>query len=633
MACCGLLRPSASRQIWAQAALTRSVSTAPCSTSSTPSHQRAVSHVYQCSSSHRSPGYARYCATSAASSFPLHGPLSSPLHRIVERSGSPDLAIFDSVSGAASYQLIYSHADALTQSLCSCLGSAAAVTNDGPPIIGVLCSNSYMYVAAQWACWSLGYVFMPLCSQHPTKMMEYFLDDSSAKALLFDTPHKAAASQLTEKFSIPAVEINEAIKAFPSGAEDTPSWSPSVSEWADYPATLFYTSGTTGPPKGVPVTHGNLRAGVRSIGDAWQISARDCILHCLPLHHVHGVVNALTVPLSLGASVNMLPRFDAEKVWTGLLGVPMQRIKDNVSATAQPSNARPSVFMAVPTMYAKLIKYAADCQLSQSEKADVAARCKELRVMISGSAPLPDPILQAWQDLTGHRLLERYGMTEIGMGLTNPLHGDRLAGAVGQPFPGVEARIMSSDSEVMVEGTSVAVSTMPGYAGEQGELQVRGPSVFPGYWRKPEATKKSFTADGWFLTGDTAVYENSVFRIVGRTSVDIIKFGGYKISALDVERCLLAHPSIADCAVIGLPDTTYGEVVTAIVVANTTPGAQDSLAIPSLEDLAEFLKKSLPPYQAPRRMHIAPELPRNAMGKVNKKELAKFVLDGKYDCH
>eukprot|EP00117_Sycon_ciliatum_P010378 scpid62888/ scgid2498/ Malonate--CoA ligase; Acyl-activating enzyme 13; Malonyl-CoA synthetase len=130
-----------------------------------------------------------------------------------------------------------------------------------------------------------------------------------------------------------------------------------------------------------------------------------------------------------------------------------------------------------------------------------------------------------------------------------------------------------------------------------------------------------------------SVYENSVFRIVGRTSVDIIKFGGYKISALDVERCLLAHPSIADCAVIGLPDTTYGEVVTAIVVANTTPGAQDSLAIPSLEDLAEFLKKSLPPYQAPRRMHIAPELPRNAMGKVNKKELAKFVLDGKYDCH
>ncbi|KAJ0056597.1 hypothetical protein NL108_010531, partial [Boleophthalmus pectinirostris] len=292
---------------------------------------------------------------------------------------------------------------------------------------------------------------------------------------------------------------------------------------------------------------------VHCLVSEWAWSKDDVILHILPLHHVHGIVNKLLCPLSVGATCVMLPEFHPQKVWERLLGSKAPRV---------------NVFMAVPTIYSKLIQYY-DQHFTQSHVRDfVKAVCKErIRLMVCGSAALPLPTLQRWEEITGHTLLERYGMTEIGMALSNPLKGPRIPGAVGLPLPGVEVRITMNNSinTTIAEGNHRETQVRPGLEGKEGELLVRGASVFREYWNKPQETKESFTADGWFKTGDTAVYKDGVYWIMGRTSVDIIKSGGYKISALEVERHLLAHPDIIDVAVIGAPDAVWGQKVTAVV--------------------------------------------------------------------
>lgn len=278
---------------------------------------------------------------------------------------------------------------------------------------------------------------------------------------------------------------------------------------------------------------------------------------------------------------------------------------------------RPSLFMAVPTIYSKLIQYHDKRNLTKQDKQAVKSKCEQLRLMVSGSAALPEPIMRRWQEITGHTLLERYGMTEIGMALSNPLHESRLPGCVGTPLPGTEVRIvtqnMEGNSEVIVEGNEHGSFVSPGNDGKEGELQVRGPSVFKCYWNKPEATRDTFE-EGWLKTGDTAVCKDGVYRILGRTSVDIIKSGGYKISALEVERYLLSHDHITDCAVVGKPDPEWGERVAAIVTLS--PGKEMSLA-----DLKQWASGRMVPYQIPTVLLVVDELPRNTMGKVNKKEL------------
>lgn len=237
--------------------------------------------------------------------------------------------------------------------------------------------------------------------------------------------------------------------------------------------------------------------------------------------------------------------------------------------------------------------------------------------MVSGSAALPLPTLQRWEEITGHILLERYGMTEIGMALSNPLKGSRIPGAVGLPLPGVQVRIvMNNTNTTVVEGNCRETQVRPGLEGKEGELLVRGPSVFKEYWNKPQETRESFTDDGWFKTGDTAVYKDGVFWIMGRTSVDIIKSGGYKISALEVERHLLAHPDITDVAVIGAPDAIWGQKVTAVVQLKKG----QSLTLPELKTWA---REHMVPYTIPTGLVLVEEMPRNQMGKVNKKDLLR----------
>uniref|UniRef100_A0A3Q2ZDA2 Acyl-CoA synthetase family member 3 n=1 Tax=Kryptolebias marmoratus TaxID=37003 RepID=A0A3Q2ZDA2_KRYMA len=281
-----------------------------------------------------------------------------------------------------------------------------------------------------------------------------------------------------------------------------------------------------------------------------------------------------------------------------------------------------NVFMAVPTIYSKLIQFY-DQHFRQPHVKDfVRAVCHErIRLMVSGSAALPVPTLQRWEEITGHTLLERYGMTEIGMALSNPLKGPRIPGAVGSPLPGVDVRIVMNNTTnaIIVEGNHKETRVRPGLEGKEGELLVRGPSVFKEYWNKPQETRESFTDDGWFKTGDTVIYKDEVYWIMGRTSVDIIKSGGYKISALEVERHLLAHPEIIDVAVIGAPDVTWGQKVTAVVQLREG----QSLTLPELKIWA---REHMGPYSIPTGLLLVEEMPRNQMGKVNKKDLLRHFF-------
>ncbi|MDW8462212.1 MAG: acyl-CoA synthetase [Geminocystis sp.] len=348
-------------------------------------------------------------------------------------------------------------------------------------------------------------------------------------------------------------------------------------------ALILYTSGTTGKPKGVLHTFKSLLAQVNSLVTAWEWTSSDRILHVLPLHHIHGIVNALTCALYSGATCHLLPKFEAETVW---------------HLIAQKNY---TLFMAVPTIYVKLINYWQ--QADASTRGRLSDGCKSMRLMVSGSAPLPVSVLQKWQEISGHFLLERYGMTEIGMALSNPLHGKRLAGYVGTALPGVEVRLVDENG-VVIQEDNVA-----------GEIQVRGDTVFSQYWANPEATRQAFQ-DGWFRTGDLAVRENGNYRILGRISTDIIKTGGYKVSALEIEEVLRTHPSIVDCAVVAVPDAEWGERVCVAIIT------EDKQL--TLEKLRVWAKERLAVYKIPTRMVVVSHFPRNPMGKVIKPALRQL---------
>jgi len=251
--------------------------------------------------------------------------------------------------------------------------------------------------------------------------------------------------------------------------------------------------------------------------------------------------------------------------------------------------------MAVPTIYAKLIS--AWDSASPERRARLNQSCATLRLMVSGSAALPVGTLERWKEISGHTLLERYGMTEIGMALSNPLQGERVPGTVGTPLPSVEVQLVGENGKLVAPRTP-------------GEIEVRGPSVFAEYWGKPEATRDAFR-EGWFRTGDTAVVENGVYRILGRTNIDILKTGGHKVSALEIEEALRKHPAVAECVVVGVPDPEWGERVAAAIVLNDG----DALDLPSLRTWA---KDWLAAYKLPSRLLLLDALPRTAMGKVIK---------------
>ncbi|HEY8526297.1 MAG TPA: acyl-CoA synthetase [Acidimicrobiales bacterium] len=338
----------------------------------------------------------------------------------------------------------------------------------------------------------------------------------------------------------------------------------------DAPALLPYTSGTTGAPKGALLTHANLLAGVRALVAAWRWSPDDVLVLALPLFHMHGLGVGLHGTLTAGAAAVLQPSFDAAAV---------------LDAVAE---HRATLFFGVPTMYARLVA------------ADGAVALGVLRLCVSGSAPLPSDLHRRVEEVSGQRVLERYGMTETLMNLSNPYDGERRPGTVGLPLPGVEVRLSE---------------------GDHGEIELRGPNVFAGYWRRPEATAEAFTADGWFRTGDLAeVDADGYHRIVGR-SKELIISGGYNVYPREVEEALAELPGVREAAVVGTPSPEWGEVVTAFVVREPGPAGGGGDGPVDAAAIERWCAERLAPYKRPRLIRFVESLPRNALGKVLRDQL------------
>lgn len=511
---------------------------------------------------------------------------------------SERLAIVDT-HGKYTYKDLLFQSIILSQKLSDILKEKGK--NNSQERISFLCPNDASYIVAKWACWINQNVAVPLSKIHPTPQLHYYVENSQSSVIIATEEYRDKVKPISEKLDIPILEIkhpNE-IKTEKEKMNNLNELLPQNEDGIESSnALILYTSGTTGPPKGVVLTHENVFVQTKIPVDSWEYTKEDVILNTLPLHHTHGIFYALLCPLYIGACTVILPKFDPIDVWNELLNI---------------SDERPQVncYMAVPTMYVKLIE-AYDQQfhgkiVHRFTPEYVKAVClQKIRIMGSGSAAMPQPIMERWEEITGHRLLERYGMTEIGMTLTNPLRGERIPGCVGTPVEGIKVCIRKPEK----------ISSKSNNDDETGELCVQGKNVFKEYWNKPKETKDSFTEDGWFKTGDTVECKNGIYKILGRSSTDIIKSGGYKISALDVERHLLSHPNVKECSVLGVPDDTWGERVAAIIV---TKDQNDIL----LENLRNWCKERMPPYSAPTLLHCLDSMPRNALGKVNKKELLK----------
>ena len=455
------------------------------------------------------------------------------------------------------------------------LDTANAPDLDGARV-ALLIEPGAGWVVATWAIWRAGGHVVPLALSHPEPELEHVLTDSDVSAIVVQPNLLERIEPLARRLGVPILRLDDARS---KQGRLLPDLGPEIV--AERFALLLYTSGTTGRPKGVPIRHRHLAAQIHSLSEAWRWSAEDHILGVLPLHHVHGIVNVMLSALWHGATCTLHRRFDAARVWASFA--------DDRQAQ------RPTLFMAVPTIYRRLI----DEWHARPELQEVRSRgARRLRLMVSGSAALPETTLDAWREISGHTLLERYGMTEIGMALSQPYAGRRVPGTVGSPLPGVEFRILGD------------------------EVQVRGPGVFNGYWRRPDDTAQAFTEDGWFRTGDVARREEVeggiAYRLLGRRSVDILKSGGEKISALEIEAVLRMHDAVADAAVVGVPDPEWGQRIVAFVETKSDRAVSDDEMTHELDSLC---RQRLAAFKVPKRYELVDRLPRNALGKVVKGRL------------
>jgi len=418
------------------------------------------------------------------------------------------------------------------------------------------------------ACLRGGFVFHPLNEGYQPAELAYLLADATPALAVCDPAHEALFRTLAAPgcsvLTLAADGSGSLSRAAASLAPDS-----TVAErQADDMAALLYTSGTTGRPKGAMISHGNLASNATALVGAWGFSPADRLLHALPLYHAHGLFVGLGCALMSGARLLFLGRFDPAAVLAALPAA--------------------TVMMGVPTYYSRLL---------QQPGLDHEA-CAHMRLFVSGSAPLSPDTFHAFRARTGHALLERYGMTETGMNTSNPLAGERRAGSVGLPLPGVELRIAGSDD-----------APLP--AGGIGEIQLRGPNVFSGYWGLPRKTAGAFTADGFFRSGDQGVVgPDGYLSIVGR-SKDLVITGGLNVYPREVEILIDSLPGVAESAVISVPHPDFGEAVVAVVVAREG-------AAPSEDAILSALKQQLAGFKIPKRVFLVPELPRNAMGKVGK---------------
>jgi malonyl-CoA/methylmalonyl-CoA synthetase len=421
------------------------------------------------------------------------------------------------------------------------------------------------------ACLKAGLVYVPLNTAYEAGEVSYFAADAEPKAFVCAPDAEGRIRDLTAPACVVLTlgERGDGTLMAESAACAPECETAAVS--ADDLASIVYTSGTTGRPKGAMLSHGNLASNGQTLAKLWGFGAADVLLHALPIYHVHGLFVAINCVLLSGSAMLFLPRFDAAAI-TGLL-------------------PRTTVMMGVPTFYTRLL----------GEPAFDAAACENMRLFISGSAPLREGTSDAFTKRTGHVILERYGMSEAGMITSNPLNGARVGGTVGFALPDVAVRIAGED------GAAVA-------PGDVGGLEFRGPNLFKGYWRAPEKTTEAFCADGFFRSGDLAAMDaEGRVTIVGR-STDLIITGGLNVYPKEVEREIDALPGVAESSVVGMPDDDFGEAVAAAVVRE--PGIDITQ-----EAILGALEGHLARFKLPRRIVFLDALPRNAMGKVQKSVL------------
>ncbi|WP_460700486.1 acyl-CoA synthetase [Nocardia thraciensis] len=444
--------------------------------------------------------------------------------------------------------------DGTTLSRSDLLGAATSVAERVARAerVAVLARPTPTTVLAVIGCLIAGVTAVPVPPDAGAAEMAHILDDSGAQAWLGEAPEGA---------TLPVIPVRLHARSWHVYPEPDPGAT----------AFVLYTSGTTGAPKGVMLSRRAIAAGLDALAEAWAWTANDVLVHGLPLFHVHGLILGVLGPLRVGSPL----------VHTG---------KPTPAAYAA---AKGTLYFGVPTVWSRI-----------AEDPGAARELANARLLVSGSAPLPVPVFERLRELTGHAPVERYGMSETMITLSTRADGERRPGWVGTPVAGVETRLRDEAGDpVTHDGESI------------GGLQVRGPMLFDGYLNRPEATAASRTDDGWFVTGDVAAIDPDGFhRIVGRESVDLIKSGGYRIGAGEIETCLLGHPAVAEVAVVGVPDADLGQRIVAYVVSSggsvTDEGA-----------LIDHVAQQLSAHKRPREVRWMESLPRNAMGKVQKKLL------------
>ncbi|SHH86431.1 malonate--CoA ligase [Marivita hallyeonensis] len=429
------------------------------------------------------------------------------------------------------------------------------------------------------ACVQAGIVFLPLNTAYTADELTYFIENSGASMVVCDAAKEAQLSPIAKRLGATLNTLNaDGTGTLTDAARDKPTKFDTVARNKDDLAAFLYTSGTTGRSKGAMLTQDNLLSNALVLVDYWRFTEDDVLLHALPIFHTHGLFVATNVILAVGGSMIFLPAFDID--------IMIDRMGEATT------------MMGVPTFYTRLL---GDDRFDR----DLVAH---MRLFVSGSAPLLAETHIQFEKRTGHRILERYGMTETNMSTSNPYDGDRRAGTVGFPLPGVELKITDPETG----------KTIPD--GEVGQIEVRGPNVFKGYWQMPEKTAAELRRDGFFITGDLGkVDEDGYVHIVGRNK-DLIISGGYNIYPKEIELVLDEQPGILESAVIGVPHADFGETVLAILVPE--PGAT-----PNLEAIAEAASATLARFKQPRKMIVIDELPRNTMGKVQKNILRDQYSD------
>jgi malonyl-CoA/methylmalonyl-CoA synthetase len=413
-----------------------------------------------------------------------------------------------------------------------------------------------------------GAVYLPLNTAYTTEELRYFIGDAAPKLVLCTPDAQAALTPIAEASAAALLTLDAAgMGSLAEAAQSCPEEFLTVPRGPDDLAALLYTSGTTGRSKGAMLTHGNMLSNAEALVALWQITDADRLIHALPIFHTHGLFVAMNTALLAGVEVRLMERFSPDQILAEL--------------------PHSTMLMGVPTFYTRLL---GDARLTR-------AACAKMRLFISGSAPLLAETHEAFEARSGHRILERYGMTETNMNTSNPYDGARRAGTVGKPLPGVEVQI-TQDGQPLPQG-------------EIGMIEVRGPNVFKGYWNMPDKTAEELRDSGYFITGDLGrIDDQGYLSIVGREK-DLIISGGYNIYHKEIEDVLNDIPGVLECAVYGVADADFGEAVCAAIVAE--PGTE----VPQ-EVLQTEVAQKLARFKHPRHYRMLPELPRNTMGKVQK---------------